>query len=548
VVAISGATCNIEPQLSLFEGREVVIVGDMDEAGVKSIKSKMRILRSVASKLYWTDITLDDREIKDITELRVALGELTVAEIEKRFFRVPDVYKAFKNYVKQKYNRDIDAESLDDGSWSQIEDESAAELYARVGRVKCIGEEWYAEKNGVWLPTDRDVYRPHALKVLPITHRTQSRSLDVIKRLESEQQVHRSEFCGAAKFDADGSVLLAVKNGVLRLQKGGDVELLSPNSVYGFTAALSVAYKPKALMTKFAEVLIQSLPDEQDRELLLDVLATSLIPDSRYEAALVLQGEAGTGKSTIMAPIFSIFGATCSSLSMVDLCHPNGYKLAMLHNKLINLATELNTLEVDDTGLFKQLVSGEQFTARPIYGKPFEMCSTATLVFLANSLPRFKHGTDAEARRLRFVKFSNKVRNPDVTLKDRVALEAEGVFAELVRRAHELLNGAKLAEQGQYGQEVARRFQISNDPIGQFVSQYCVVRSDQCCLKNELLDAFTKFRESHGLSDKLDSSVFFRNLYDRFQGVKARQKRVGTERPYFIFGIALADEEDAAKE
>jgi hypothetical protein len=162
VVAISGSTCNIEPQLSLFEGREVVIVGDMDEAGVKSIKSKTRILRSVASKLYWTDITVDDREIKDITELRDELGGLTVAEIEKRFLRVPDVYKAFKNYVKQKYNRDIDAESLDDGSWSQIEDESAAELYARVGRVKCIGEEWYTEKNGVWLPTDRDVQTTRA--------------------------------------------------------------------------------------------------------------------------------------------------------------------------------------------------------------------------------------------------------------------------------------------------------------------------------------------------------------------------------------------------
>ncbi len=384
--------------------------------------------------------------------------------------------------------------------------------------------------------------------MLPITHRTQSRSLDVIKRLESEQQVHRSEFCGAAKFDADGSVLLAVKNGVLRLQKGGGIELLSPNSAYGFTASLAVAYKPDATMPTFVDVLRQSLPDAQDRELLLDVLATSLIPDSRYEAALVLQGEAGIGKSTIMSPIFSIFGATCSSLSMVDLCHPQGYKLAMLNHKLINLATELNTLEVDDTGLFKQLVSGEQFTARPIYGKPFEMRSTATLVFLANSLPRFKHGTDAEARRLRFVKFSRKVQKPDVTLKDRVALEAEGVFSELVRRAHDLLNGAKLAEQGQYGLEVARRFQISNDPIGQFVSQYCVLGSDSYCLKNELLDAFIKFREAHGLSDRLDGNVFFRQLYDRFQGVRAKQKRVGTERPYFLSGITLADEVEAAKE
>jgi hypothetical protein len=38
-------------------------------------------------------------------------------------------------------------------------------------------------------------------------------------------------------------------------------------------------------------------------------------------------------------------------------------------------------------------------------------------VFLANSLPRFKSGTAAEIRRLRFVRFDRKVTVPDLTLK-----------------------------------------------------------------------------------------------------------------------------------
>jgi hypothetical protein len=35
-------------------------------------------------------------------------------------------------------------------------------------------------------------------------------------------------------------------------------------------------------------------------------------------------------------------------------------------------------------------------------------------------LARFKHGTDAEPRRCRFVKFSRRATNPDVAMKDRV--------------------------------------------------------------------------------------------------------------------------------
>jgi P4 family phage/plasmid primase-like protien len=428
-------------------------------------------------------------------------------------------------------------------SWPEVEGESATRLHERIGQVRCVSDDWYVERSGIWLPTDRDFYRPIALDVLPDDWRTQARSVEVLKRLEGEQQVTRDQFCGASKFDKDGAVLVAVANGTLRISPDKS-ELLSTDPAHGFTAALPVAWDDDALMPLFCQVLKTALPDPSDRELLLDVLSTALLPDCRHEAALVLQGEAGTGKSTVIAPVTEIFGSACASLSMADLCHPSGYKLAMLHNKLINLATELNTLEMDDSGLFKQLVSGERFTARPIYGKPFEMRSTATLVFLANSLPRFKHGTDAEVRRLRFVKFSRRVEQPDLTLKDRVALEAPGVFAELVRRAQELLGGRPLSEPGEFGRETARRFSVSNDPVGQFVARCCKLGSDLECEKAHVYDAFIQFRDQYGISDKFDESAFFRTLYDRFHSIKSRYRRFDVGRRYVLTGIDLTSDED----
>jgi P4 family phage/plasmid primase-like protien len=436
------------------------------------------------------------------------------------------------------------------GHWAPIEGETAKALLTEVGGIKCVGANWHINNGGIWKPTKRDQYREAAIRLLPDTWKTEAHGMCVIRRVEGESQIHEEQLCDAAKFDEDGngSVLIAVQNGILKLPKGGEPEPLSPNSAYGFTAALKVDWNKDATCPTFTRVLEESLPDEQDRELLLDVLATSLIPASWWEAALVLQGEAGTGKSTVMAPITAIYGSACSSLSLADLCHPSGYKLAQLRNKLINLATELNTLEMDDTGLFKQLVSGEQFTAREIYGHPFEMCSTATLVFLANSLPRFKHGTDAEARRLRFVKFSNRVARPDVKLKDKVAMEAEGVFTLLVQRACSLLNGRKLADQGKYGQEVAKRFQVSNDPMGQFVAQCCKLGAKEWCRKEDLVAAFEVFREANAIPMGFDSNVFFRTLYDRFQGVRQQQRQAGGVRERVVVGISIVEPDGEPEE
>lgn len=425
------------------------------------------------------------------------------------------------------------------GNWAIQESSAARKLNARIGSVKCVGDDWYVQKNGIWSPRSKDEYRTIALEVLPPKWRTHAHAIQVMNRLESERQVSQSSFCGAAKFDGDGAVLLAVQNGTLRISP--DAVTLSPTDPsYGFTAALSVPWNEDAELDLFGRVLIDTLPDTCDRDLLLDVLATALIPDCRYEAALVCQGEAGTGKSTIIAPVAAIFGDTCASLSMAELCHPQGYKLAMLRHKLINLATELNTLEMEDTGLFKQLVSGEAFTARPIYGKPFEMRSTATLVFLANSLPRFKYGTDAEVRRLRFIRFCNKVAKPDVTLKERVAQEAPGLFVDLVYRAQALLGGRALSEPGTFGREAVQRFAVSNDPVGQFVSRLCMLGPNLECEKMEMAIAFESFRLQNAIPEKFDNGMFFRTLYDRFQSVRSKRGRTNQgNRTYMLSGIAL---------
>jgi P4 family phage/plasmid primase-like protien len=426
---------------------------------------------------------------------------------------------------------------------SNLEERYALELGEQIGQVRCLDSEWFVHDpaTGIWRPQSRDLLRPRALSLIDGALRKERFANQIISHLESRSQVPREMLIGAARFVAPDEVELAVANGFLRLGPAG-ARLTSPNAEAGYTIGLPVSYKPNAACEEFLTVLEMLVPDPAERELLLDIWATALIPNCRYEIALVMIGPAGTGKSTIASPLFTIFGNALSHLSLADLCHPQGYKLPNLEHKLINIGTELNTLELEDTGLFKQLVSGERIVVRRIYGAPFEMRNCATLVFLANSFPRFRNGTDAEVRRIRFVRFECKPQNPNVRLKERLKAQREGLFIELVRRACELLAGRPLAEQGAWGRATGEQFWVGNDPVGSFVQTHCRLGCNLTVGQDQLFEAFCQFRDDHGIPDTLNKPWFARHLRELYPQITVHRPRRGAKQTRMLAGIDLADE------
>jgi hypothetical protein len=130
--------------------------------------------------------------------------------------------------------------------------------------------------------------------------------------------------------------------------------------------------------------------------------------------------------------------------------------------------TELDSLEVSESSNFKAIVSGEAIEARPIYGEPFTMRTTCKLWFLSNHLPRFRHGTEAELRRMRFIRFNRIPKVKDVTLKHRIRAERNGIFALMVHYLQRLmtlseipLGSAKSQESGNASQSRMIRLALS---------------------------------------------------------------------------------------
>ena len=421
---------------------------------------------------------------------------------------------------------------------ARTEFEFATLLAKQLPPVKTVGNVWHVFSNGVWRPLEADTLKPQALAILPENWRTIRRANALLEHIEAARQTDASMFKGFYTFDADGAVLINASNGVVRMTVNG-VELLPHSPDYHFTRQTVARFNPDATAPLFNRVLCEVLPDTEDRELFQLCLGNFLFPDCRFETALVCYGEAGRGKSTVADPVASALGLDLvSRLSMSQVCDPRSYHLPALRFAAVNLGTELTTADIAESGNFKTLVSGEPIEARPIYGKPFVMQTACKLWFLANSLPRFKHGTEAELRRTRFLRFDFQPPQKDVTLKTRLAGELDGVFLFMLDGLRTLLALPEIPLGGKDSRAVHERFRISNDPVGAFVQSRCILDPEARVSKDTLREAYAEFTTRHELPG-VCGEWFFRVLFERFTSLRETQPRIAGERVRHVQGIQL---------
>jgi P4 family phage/plasmid primase-like protien len=421
---------------------------------------------------------------------------------------------------------------------AKTEFEFATLLAGKLPPVKTVGNVWHVFGNGVWRPLEADTLKPQALAILPENWRTVRRAITLLDHIAAAKQTDGGIFKGFYAFDAEGAALTNAGNGVVRVTVNG-IELLPHLPGYHFTRQTVAHFNPAATAPLFNRVLCEVLPDAEDRALFQVCLGNFLFPDCRFETALVCYGEAGRGKSTVADPVAAALGLDLvSRLSMSQVCDPRSYHLPALHFVAVNLGTELTTADIAESGNFKTLVSGEPIEARPIYGKPFVMQTACKLWFLANSLPRFRHGTEAELRRTRFLRFDYQPPEKDVTLKARLAGELDGVFLFMLDGLRALLALPEIPLGGKDSRAVHERFRISNDPVGAFVQSRCILDPEARVAKDTLREAYAEFTTRHELPAAC-GDWFFRILFERFTSLRESHPRIAGDRVKCVAGLQL---------
>ncbi len=158
----------------------------------------------------------------------------------------------------------------------------------------------------------------------------------------------------------------------------------------------------------FQKYLDRVLPDKTAQAVLSEYAGYLFIRHGsglKFEKCLILHGSGANGKSVFFEVLTALLGReNVSTYPLSNLTDKSGYYRAEIADKLLNYSSEIS--KEMDCDIFKQLSSGEAFTARSPYGKPFEVRNYAKMIFNANELPKDTEQNNAFYRRFIIIPFN----------------------------------------------------------------------------------------------------------------------------------------------
>jgi len=306
-----------------------------------------------------------------------------------------------------------------------------------------------------------------------------------------------SQFYGVSNMPAPEvkttSTLINLVNGTLEISSTHtNLRLFDRNDF--LTYQLQFSYTPQATAPIFEKYLNLVLPNIELQQILAEYIGYLFIPNNKLklEKTILLYGVGANGKSVFFDIVNALLGRqNVTTYSLSKLTDQNGYYRAMIGDKLVNYASEIN--KNLDPAFFKQLVSGEPIEARLPYGQPFILEKYAKLIFNTNELPKDVEHSNAYFRRFIIIPF-------DVIIPERQqdkSLATKIIEKELPGVLNWVLDGLKRL--------TANKSFTESDIVTEQIIQY----------KNEA-DTSYMFLEEHGYVPDVNNHKTLKEIYKEY--------------------------------
>jgi putative DNA primase/helicase len=269
------------------------------------------------------------------------------------------------------------------------------------------------------------------------------------------------------EIELSSPTLIGLKTQILDLES---MQLLDYHPKYVISNTIPYDYNPNAydpIVDKTLDKL--ACGDKQIRTLFEEMVGYSLYRKNLMQQCFILTGEGSNGKSTALNMIKKLLGkGNYSSLDMREL--EDTFKPAELHGKLANIGDDISAKYMDNSSVFKKVVTGESFVVQRKYAQPFELESYATQIFCANELPRVQDKSDGFSRRINIIPFNAKFskHDPDFDPFIEDKLLADGAMEYLLKLAIEGLRRVLLNRQftvSTKGEQEKSDYKIHNNSV-----------------------------------------------------------------------------------
>jgi len=173
--------------------------------------------------------------------------------------------------------------------------------------------------------------------------------------------------------------------------------------------------------------------------------------------------------------------------------------VAQLHNKILNIATEIGARGTVCDEMFKKIVAHDYVMGDHKFGHPFSFRPVCKLIFATNNMPRTDDKSRAFYRRLLIIPFSKEFTDLDDKHKYYRTLlnERNGIFNWMVEGLKRLKDRGRFAV-GKGMIEAIESYKIENNPVLSFIEEHCVVESNISVIKKDIYEAYKDYCEDSG--------------------------------------------------
>lgn len=277
-----------------------------------------------------------------------------------------------------------------------------------------------------------------------------------------------------------------------------------------------------------------SVPDSDDREMLLQYIGLCCGIDTTQQKMFVICGTGGTGKSTLINLISEIVGyKNTSNVALSDL--EQRFSSMALMGKTLNACADLEIDALEQTSTIKKLI-GEDAIKGEYKGKDcISFKNYSKLLFSTNELPLVKgEKTNGFYRRLLIL-----------TMNKTPEKRSASLAGELSKQIDYLLHISMLALMRMYkdgailnssnSQASIKQLNKDSDTIAAFLDDECDLdKKDEKVSRNDLYSAYDEYckryeRQSH------TKNIFYKALRNK------GYSEVRTAKGRYFRGIILAD-------
>lgn len=311
--------------------------------------------------------------------------------------------------------------------------------------------------------------------------------------------------------------VLNLKNGVLEIDKRGNVHFSQQhNPDFMPTYLLDFDYNPNAKCPKWDKFLNSVLEDSKEADCLGEYMGYCLLPTHIFESFMMLVGEGGSGKSTIINMFRNFFQP--EKISSLQMQQFYGHQLDAITDKIINIGAELDFRNMKDGqfDVLKSLVSArDEITIDPKHAKSYTISKPRQpkLIFAGNKKPTNVGDDSGIFRRLLMITFNNAVKNEDkvLDLSERFNDELDGILNWALRGLERLLKNQEFSKSERMLSDI-EEYKDEQNPMRGFVKE-CVgkpevsegISIEPTYKKHSVYDTYRKwckFKGSNALSDR----------------------------------------------